>query len=454
MPAMLLSNSNRKSFSLSLNLSLTKSRSSRSATDPASAQKPLPSLPSPMRDTFASPWSPQLPASPLPKPEQPLLAIPLADSLDPSERMNLLRKSRKLSRILGEVPIPVPVDDLSGATHHPDRALGAFLDDFPPTPASPSLCVSPVSSGSAHGVDPTSSSGSLRRSATVAHNRFKEQSEIHRARSLASLRPSLSIPRFAAAFSSTLPARDDLALIRERLPPPVPPSPISPVSSSSHSINGFAAAGVSRRDSVMSSSSRRDSTSSLGWLQERTPEQVQRARAAKLTRQLGENVPPDVLRRAASPMPRPPMTSPSMYSLGDASLETSERPLPPTPDDFATPAKRARRDRRAKRRLSLDVRSEASSFVSAAEEPRPRGVLKKSGSMRRKPRPLTAGAVDTLRARPRFEDSDTEMDADDDLLCTPEERKRALNVRRARKMAQVCSSCFCGARGWFGIQRC
>ena len=343
---MLFSNTNRKTFSLSINLSFSRSSPSnaRQTTEPPASAKALPSLPC---DSIASPRSPlPQPASPPLKQEQPLLAIPLTDALDPSEKMKLLRTSRKLSRILGEVPILVPVEDV--ATPVAETRQGASLSE-PSTSAS--------TSASAARTQPpplTDRDGSLKRSATVAHNRFSQQSGIHRARSLASLRPALSIPRPAL---SARPSRD--TGFRERLPPPLPPSPISLVSPSSESIKKSLPALPHRRDSVMSSSSRRNSTSSLGLSPEKTPEQVQRARAAKLTRQLGENVPPDVLLRAASPAPRSPMTSPSFVSLTltEASSAAHDRPLPPTPDELA---KRPRPNRSVKRRLSLDVRSEAS----------------------------------------------------------------------------------------------
>lgn len=447
---MFLSKSNRKTFSLSLNLSFSKSSNNPprpTAADPTPPPLPPKAHPSPLPEGFASPRSPLLPASPPPKQDQPLLAIPLTDGLDPTEKMKLLRKSRKISRILGEVPIPVPVDDLAYA-YATDLRPGAFLDE-PPTSASTSACSSPMKSPP--GIDRI---GSLRRSATVAHNRLAQQSEIHRARSLASLRPSLSIPRSPFA---TFSARDDLAL-RERLPPlppPLPPSPISPVTPSADSPTRFGFSSSSRRDSTASSSSRRNSMSSLGPLpSERTPEQVQRARAAKLTRQLGENVPPDVLLRAASPLPRAraPLTSPSAVSLAATSLELRSEhalPAPPTPDEQqqqqpAPPAnaKRPHRDRRPKRRLSWDVaaRRDAAAFLSA-EAPRARGLLKRASTSRRNAlRPQTAGAVETLRRMPKqLEDSDAEMDADDydEELWSPAEKQRALNVRRARKMAQV-----------------
>ena len=426
---MLLSNPNRKTFSLSLNLSLTRpSNSARGSVDPSASQKPLPSPP---RDAFASPRSPLLSSTPLLKQDQPLLTVPLTDVLDPNERMRLLRKSRKISRILGEVPIPVSVDEAGHAT---ELRSAAFLEE-PPT-ASASCSSAPLKS-------PPSSDhmGSLRRSATVAHNRIALQKEIHRARSFASLRPSLSIPH-RTPFSTFL-SRDDLT-VAERLPSPVPPSPISPATPpADESIKGFFPQ-PSRRDSVMSSSSRRDSTSSLGLTPERTPEQLQRARAAKLARQLGDSLPPDVLLRAASPVPRP---SPSVRSLADGAREREwrERQLPPTPDEHASAKRDQHQPRRPKRRVSMDMRSEASSSQSV-EAPKARGVLKKSGSYKPRARPHTAGAVEALRRTPKFEDSDTEMEAEDDLLWTPADRQRALNVRRARKMAQVRRPPVCDVR--------
>ncbi|KAH9944469.1 uncharacterized protein BXZ73DRAFT_96959 [Epithele typhae] len=313
----LASNPNRKSFSLSLNLSLSKPSLSaaRPSIDPAPFPRPLPS---PKRDTFRSPLLSPL----MHRQDQPLLTVPVSDGLDPSERTKLLRKSRKLSRILGEVPVAVAVQDATD--------LHAQFASPPSSPSSSAFRL------------PIGHKGSLSRSATVAHNRLAQQKQIARARSLASLRPSLNL-----AFS-----RDERAL------PPLPPSPITP------SAEG---GGEPVRAAAPSASPSRPRAPGATPCSP-TPHAVQRARAAKLTRQLGENVPPHVLFRASSPTLR----------------------------------------------------------------------------HTRMARPHTAGAPETLRRRPGLlVDSDVEMDDvdivdfDDDALLSPAERQRALNVRRARKMAQM-----------------
>ncbi|KAI0757100.1 hypothetical protein C8Q80DRAFT_1265075 [Daedaleopsis nitida] len=422
------SNPNRKSFSLSLNIPLTRSSSARPSKDHLSTQR---SVHSPARDAFSSPLSPLLPAHL--KQDQPVIPIPLADSLDPEERMRLLKKTRKLSRILGEVPIAVSINEV-----HDLRYTGLLEEPSTSTSASTSTSSSP--GRSPPGIE---RQNPLKRYATVtvSHNRLAQSSEIHRARSFASLRPSLSIP------SSSLNSRPSTVSPMDFAIPPIPASPVSPVSPSSRSGGSSRdTVGPDRRNSITSVSTRRNSTSSL-LTHERTPEQIQRARAAKLSRQFGEDIPPDLLLRASSPPPRSRPSSPSIMSFVEASMELRE------PKRHAATTKRANQD--AKRRLSLDVRTfvrapalESTNRPGNASPSAPllsdtlkhRVLLKKSNSSGRSRRPTTAGSVvDTVRSQPTMtKDSDADSDLDDDpdgQLAV--EKQRALNVRRARKMNQV-----------------
>ncbi|KAI0639308.1 hypothetical protein C8Q77DRAFT_1080504 [Trametes polyzona] len=441
-------NGNRKTFSLSLYippLSRTISNGLPSSKDCAAArsERSLQSyVQSPgSRASFLSPRSPPLPASLHLKQEQPVLPIPLSDGLDPSEKMKLLRKTRKLSRILGEVPIPVSVSSPSPAT--PEFRFLGVLEEPSLTSASTAASSSPAKLPPP-GIE---QQGSLRRSATVGHNRHAQQGDIHRARSLATLRPSLAIPP-AALTIHTSPISPIVFSWPDKNP--IPPSPVSPVEVSED--QGVPESVHSKRDSTVSS--KRDSVASSIFPSERSPEQVLRARAAKLARQLGDNIPPEVLLRAASPVSRSPLSSPSALTFAEASLSIHERPR------RTSSMRRARDDRESrkvpKRRLSLDIRA----FVRISEPPVPSPSLANSERCSTVPpedkhnlaRSKTTGAhparsydTDGEETRPNGappaaveQDSDLDLEWEDDLPgARALERQRALNVRRARKMLQV-----------------
>ena len=423
---MLLSNPNRRSFALSLNLPLSRTSSSSRSKDHHKSPN------SPMRDAFPSPHSPLVPASLHLKPEQPILPISLAaDGLDPSEKMKLLRKTRKLSRILGEVPIPVSVDDPT------DVRLGGLLEE-PSTSASSSSPSSPA--GPPPGIE-RKNSLNLQRSATVGHNYPARKEVVQRTRSLASLRPSLTVP--PEALTTRPSPVSPVGFPYTQTLPTLPASPVSPMSASDDS--GKDTIGPSRRDSLMSVASRQrhDSTASSILVPERTPEQVQRARAAKLARQLGEHIPPEVLLRASSPMPRSPLVAPSITPFADA-LRAIQEPQVPVRRSSST--RRANRDRsQPKRRLSLDVRTfvRGADGPFSAEPPKQRVLHKKSHSsgQLKKRRPSTAGgAAETVRGLPSVLQDGGLVDSDPDedpIRPLTTEKQRALNVRRARKMNQV-----------------
>ncbi|KAH9898498.1 hypothetical protein C8Q73DRAFT_685040 [Cubamyces lactineus] len=441
---MVLSANNRKSFPLNLsipNLSKTSFSDlslSKDAATPQSDRSLRSSFaPSPSRVSFLSPRSPHVPASLHLKQEQPVIPIPLTDGLDPSEKMKLLRKSRKLSRILGEVPIPVSID--SPAQTRELRFLHAFEE--------PSLTSASTSASSSPAKTPPviDERNSLKRSATVGHSRHAEQNKIQRAHSLASLRPSLTIPPAAVTIH---PAPISPIVFSWPDKSPIAPSPLTPITPSDDGRRGSM---QSKRDSTVSS--RRDSVASSIFPHERSPEQVQRARAAKLARQLGD-VPPDVLIRASSPQPRPPFSSPSMVSFAEASLTIRD---PPRRTSSARPSagKHDRRD--ARRRLSLDLRT----FVRVPEPPIPSPSLSdadKHGSGLPKSNSILAarkGSAPPPATRPydtdweesslhmgalaAERDSDLDSDVEDGFGARPLslEQQRALNVRRARKMLQM-----------------
>ncbi|KAJ2995600.1 hypothetical protein NUW54_g7354 [Trametes sanguinea] len=219
---MVLSSNNRKSFPANLQLpslphlpfgSSPPSRDSEASRSDRSLRSSF--VASPSRASFLSPRVPPLPASLHLKQEQPVIPIPLTDGLDPSEKMKLLRKAKKLSRILGEVPIPVPID--SPAEARDLRFLGVQEE--------PSLTSASTASSSSLKSPPVfQTTGSLKRSATLGHQRQSLQNGIQRARSLASLRPSLTIPPAAITIHSS-PISPVIFSWPEKNP--IPPSPLT-----------------------------------------------------------------------------------------------------------------------------------------------------------------------------------------------------------------------------------
>ena len=389
-----------------------------------------------------------------------MLPLPLTDGLDPTEKMKLLRKTRKLSRILGEVPIAVSINEPGSQPNTPaDVHIGLTglrqesplsSSTSPPMTASSSSAKSPLLS--------VARLTSLRRSATMGHNHIMTiqwQGEVQRTRSLASLRTSLTIP--PAAITTRPSPISPVEFSWPEKPPSVPPpdARVSPTRDDTHeSAASSSVTSLHRRDSVLSVSStttarRRDSNASSILSPERTPEQVQRARAAKLTRQLGENLPPDVLLRASSPVPRLFAPTPSLVSFADSPMGQQDRhsgvrrstsTKRVAPRGHPNPAKRPR---------SLDVRTSSGRVTDKDVDAKQRVLLRKSRSTSDKMRPMTASAVDMSPARkPHVVGPEADSDLDDDDLSRPltstVEKQRALNVWRARKMAQVrlCSSRF------------
>ncbi|KAI1797783.1 hypothetical protein LXA43DRAFT_877545 [Ganoderma leucocontextum] len=445
---MFSSNPNRKSFSLSLNFSLSRQpSSSRLHKDHNASQKSPPPTP---RETFGSPRSPVFPALLYLKQEQPVLPLPLTDGLDPSEKMKLLRKTRKLSRILGEVPIAVSINEAGSQPNTPaDVHVGLpGLREESGLSRSTSPSMTPSSSPAKSPLLGVARLASLRRSATVGHNQIMTiqwHGEVQRTRSLASLRTSLTIP--PAAITTRPSPISPVEFSWPEKPPPVPPpdTRVSPARDDTHESAASSVTSLHRRDSVLSVSStttarRRDSTASSILSPERTSEQVQRARAAKLTRQLGENVPPDVLLRASSPIPRLFAPTPSSVSFADASMGPQDRHGGVRRSTSTKRVGTRDRPNPAKRPRSLDVRTSGGRGPDKEADAKQHALLRKSRSTSDKMRPMTVSAVEMSPARkPHIVDPDADSDLDDDDFSRPLtiEKQRALNVRRARKMAQM-----------------
>lgn len=201
---------------------------------------------------------------------------------------------------------------------------------------------------------------------------------------------------------------------------------------------------------------------SLSLPEEKTPEQLQRARAARITRHLGDDVPPEILFRAASPPPLRTSSSPlpSLYPL-EPMTAPLDRTFPsaaisPVLNTQTLPRRSASlRRKRGKepvgRRLSLDLKAlhGTSTSLTGVVGPRPstssekleksdKRTMKRTRSMWvRKVFPegdkMENGISKNEFESPIRESSDTSTPKD-----PMSERDRIANVKRAKKMTQVC----------------
>lgn len=208
---------------------------------------------------------------------------------------------------------------------------------------------------------------------------------------------------------------------------------------------------------------------------EKTPEQVQRARAARITRHLGDDVPPEILFRAASPppprhSPSPQFTSPSPPP-GSPAEPMSAPPVPPMPHDLpggtlhrplprrSASLRRKRPNEGIHRRLSLDMKvmpasslhSSPSMSATVAARPSTAGG-EKEGRMIRKSKSMWVRKVHsgeeahTIELPRKTSVSSTRESFD--VVASPAgnapmtEKERIMNVKRAKKMTQVRCSLF------------
>lgn len=363
-----------------------------------------PSIVSAAESQLSSPYSPLLPTSPRwPAVDAVVPVPPTTNELSEEEKMKLMKKVRKLSKVLGEVPVPAAVKE--------ELLLLPPMDDESDAPGSPMMT-------SAAAKKAFRRSLTFGQSADMAH---LDTPDVHRAKSFSTLRPSLHIP-------PRCPSDDAL---------PLPSSPIMfarAESVDSHrdiSDSGLSTSAPEARSIVDSYGlRRRDSTASSVLLADQNVEQVHRTRAAKLSRHFGTNIPPEVLYRAASP---PPPSPPALYALPTKVLSSDQIP------------QRSSSLRRKPRRrpASLDIRPisgiialPSSSPSSPTTQTRPTGGLKRSRSLWTK-QPRTCEDAENAAAK-----DEAELDLNPLRPMSLSEKQRVLNVRRARKMAQVRASRF------------
>ncbi|PSR72414.1 hypothetical protein PHLCEN_2v11757 [Hermanssonia centrifuga] len=391
--------------------------STSSTSERSGASVPTGSITSTPESQVSSPQSPSFSSFPT-SPSSDSAMPPTANDFAASEKLALMRKVRKLARVLGETPLPQTVEEVEARSPplSPSRRLSDVPEDSRPSSPRPSVAAS---------VKKT-----FRRSLTLGHGAdvtaSKQDHEAHRVKSLTSLRPSLNLPsssRLSPRESSYSPIifawpggeehhRSKSQDSHDRSSPP----------SLLHDFDSFAASDLHR--------TRRDSTASSVLLADQNSEQVRRNRAAKLARQLGESVPPDALVRAASP---PPLSMPPPF------INTDE-----VPSSDTSPVRGPSPKLSGRRPMSLDPRAfKKLGMTSAPSSPQP------------PPSPLRAGpsVTGTLRRSRSMwargggkentgEHEDTDGWGGGDLSSSAfgepmSERQRVLNVRRARKMAQL-----------------
>lgn len=367
-----------------------------------------PSIISAVESQLSSPYTPLLPSpNSLNRDDSAEAVPPTTNDLSDAEKMKLMRKVRKLSRVLGEIPVPTAVEEeLMPPMDHDG--------DYAHTTMSP-----PDSDGTSKmRSTSTSAKKAFRRSLTFGQGSGSTLLEVHdvrHARSLSALRPSLNLPRHSA--TSDIPVTPSSPITFAR--------PESVVSNRDISECYLSTSAPEPHGSDLQSLKRRDSTASSVLLADQNVERMQRNRAAKLSRHFGTNVPPEVFLGASS-LPTPPASAPA---LPPTEVFGSEL-LPSRSSSLRHKAPAPRRP------ASLDVRptsvvlSEPNSPTRGsarhrAEEP---SSLKRSKSLWTR-RPQTGDGTENAAA------GDFDLDS---IAPGLTEKQRMLNVRRAKKMAQVC----------------
>ena len=363
--------------------------------------------------SVSSPFSPLLPSPRTPTKTTIFALPPTSNDLAAAEKAMLMRKMRKLSRVLGEVPVPQVMDEEHlSRTNTCERRLSNVAEEQ--RPSSPLQQIKDGASDVAK--------KAWRRSFTVGYNAASSSKghhrEVQKVKSLSSLRPALTIP---SRRSIDAPSYSPITFAWPEGERPLDTSKISPASRPhpdplDSDTNHF-------MDTLLK---RRDSTASSVLLADQNTEQVQRARVAKLSRYLGE-VPPDVLRRAVSPPPR--ASSPGLPTR--VTIDAAN-PEPPSLRSRSSSSQLHRRP------MSLDARptkdsDRASPLASPSAPSSPTHKdLHTQDSIRR---------TKSLLAKRTQGENDDEDNLSQDLhdvgtrLST--EKQRILNVKRAKKMAQV-----------------
>ncbi|CAL1696042.1 unnamed protein product [Somion occarium] len=415
---------------------------------------------SPTRSTTHTENSPSLPPSPgIPVP-------PTTNDLTATDKMKLLKKVRKLSRVLGEFPMTMIADDRPS----PDIIVFNQALSAKGSPGLPSSLASPRATPKST----ASREKALRRSITIGHTAGEYKSsdtDVHRAKSFVSLRPALTIPSSPSTSNGSpvspllfaSPNSGDDAQSRVAA---VPNDAQNTGLLNSHAdgmpLPDSTAASESGQHGadISLSPSRRSSISSSSVSTPPTAEQVQRARVAKLSRQLGDSVPPDILLRAASPPLLVSSSSPTSVPLPPSPPSTSSLAGQPViPEDTPRRSsslhrKKAPKTAETKKRLSLDLRALKASVVPPQSSPNVSRPSTSSG-VQGSGRPLRKSRSMWVRTRRILMDNDSEVTPQNtDPTFSPvresfdtsassssrgplSEKHRLLNVRRAKKMAQV-----------------
>ena len=368
---------------------------------------------------------------------------PTTNNLSLDDKMRLLKKVRKLSRVLGEFPIPVG----ESSPHTPSFPDASFSSpsSASSSPSSPSPPVSkpPTSKPS---VSMAEKRASLRRSLTVGYDigaRLAQARDVHRVQSLQSLHPPLTI-----IPSTSTPSSSPITPITFAWPSdsPFTAQPLSAARPPSPNIGPLDTNPLTRQNSNASS------VMSLS----QSPEHVQRTRAAKLSRQLGDNVPPDILLRAASPTPRSQSPLPSVPPSPPAVQFQSSAPESSTPsqsvlDSSSLPRRSSSLRRRglkrsAKSRLSLDIRALTGGISSGPPTAPLAPASPMSIAKSDKTPPLRRAK--SLWIRKRLAETEVTSEPEDIHTATlfrkgsmefssMTGKQRMLNVRRAKKMTQA-----------------
>lgn len=367
-----------------------------------------PSIASAVDSQLSSPYSPLLPV-PSGAAHDPAPVPPTTNELSEDEKMKLMRKVRKLSRVLGEIPAveEEPMPSIAAQ-------LGDEAQDAVASPATPMLSPGKISA---------SAKKAFRRSMTFGQSSgasLLDNHDVHRVRSMSALRPSLNLSR-------TSPDSSDLF--------GTPSSPITfarPDSyGSTNDVSEFPlSSSVPETRDDFHGLRRRDSTASSVLLADQNIEQLQRKRAAKLSRHFGTSIAPELFRTGSPPVPGSP---PALFALPTKVLSTDQLPRRSTS---------LRRKSTPRRPASLDIRP-TTGMISVPNSPpgSPRARTMSTGKLKR------SKSLWTKRPREHQENENVgdkdkeEEEGDADLRAggpvTLSEKQRVLNVKRARKMAQV-----------------
>ncbi|KAI0704904.1 hypothetical protein BC835DRAFT_1410244 [Cytidiella melzeri] len=346
-----------------------------------------------------------------PEPSQPFPVPVTTNDLAAEEKMKLVKKSRKISRVLGEVPILATKESDFGL-HSPQRLSEVWEDSSGPSPSisrptSPAMNMHTVSA---------SAKMAFRRSLTFAGKSSLQVQEVHRSKSISTLRPSLHVStsmqegQDVSRYSPIVFAPSEFAdALEDDLPQFISPSLINV----SEDIPLSPPLQTHGKDLTV--------TSTLPA--EESRERVERQRMERLARRLGDNIPPDVLLRAASPSQQ---SNSEMYRIREASHVVSVESLPQRSSSL-----RAKLPQRRQRPQSLDIKNARDLGVApiTATNSSHAGPIRRTKSVR-----------STRDERITNEDSQMVKEASPQSpgLHDPlTEKQRILNVKRAKKLTQL-----------------